>query len=99
MVKRISDRSAAGGPGFGGAAATAGTPAMNGNGPTRNRILRTFPMDVRRIATPDEPHQEYSTRSREVARAPRGLELGAGACAGEPARAGGGPDAAHTPAL
>src|SRR2546428_8747735 len=95
MVNRISDRSAAGGPGLGGAAATAGTPAMNGNGPTRNRSRRTFPMDVRRIATPDEPRQEYSTRSREVACARQGLELGEGTFAWKSAQVGGG--AEHDP--
>src|SRR3989442_13736058 len=92
MVNRISDRSAAGGAGLGEAAARAGTGSRNGNGPRRDRSARTFPMDVRRIATPDKPHPEYSTRSREVARARQGLELGEGGSLCEPAQVGAGPE-------
>src|SRR5206468_6792677 len=92
MVNRISDRSAAGGAGLGEAAARAGTGSRNGNGPRRDRSARTFPMDVRRIATPDKPHEEYRTRSREVARARQGLELGEGGSRWESAQVGGGPE-------
>src|SRR5436309_5202331 len=92
MVNRISDRSAAGGAGLGETAARAGTGSRNGNGPRRDRSARTFPMNVRRIATPDKPHPEYSTRSREVARARQGLELGEGGSRWESAQVGSGPE-------
>src|SRR6266850_5114457 len=104
MVNRTSDRSVAGGTGPCGAASTTrAAPANRGSARAdRNasslpaagygQAVGTFEMDVRRIAMPDEPRGQYSTRLREVTRARQRLELGERRFGGQAAQIGGGPD-------
>src|SRR5882762_9537852 len=98
MVKRTSDRSAAGGTGPCGAGPAnndsvrtdrnAGSQPARGYGPAVGKSE----IDVRRNAMPDEPRGQYSTRLREVTRARQGLELGERRFCGQAAQIGGGPE-------
>src|SRR6266581_3513711 len=90
MANCTSERSRAA-EGAGDCGAAGAGPASTSD-PATARAARMSRMYVFRITTLDKPRLEYSTRSREVARARQGLQLGDGRLRGKAAQVGSGPE-------